>query len=198
MTRSVYVALAALLCLAFLSGPSPSPIARGQPPPDPKPAIGPAVVLPDALKGSVGAWVPVAPKLVVGGAVKWRIDPGLTEVDFAGLFPPDIVAKMTGKVVTSDVPGKYRVEAWNAKGDLASDIAVCWVTIGTPPPPVPIPPGPDPPGPKPDPPPIPASGLRALIVYETADLGKIPAAQASVLTAKSIPDYLNSKCPIGP
>src|SRR5258708_35110955 len=103
MSRFLFAVLAALLCLAFLSGPSPSPIARGQPPPDPKPAIGPAVVLPDALKGSVGAWVPVAPKLIVGGAVKWRIDPGLTEGDFAGLFPPHIGAKLTGKVVTSDV-----------------------------------------------------------------------------------------------
>src|SRR5258708_3064497 len=70
---------------------------------------------------------------------------------------------------------------------------------GAPPPPLAGDPGgPTPPGPKPDPPPIPASGLRALIVYETADLGKIPAAQASVLTAKSIRDYLNAKCPIGP
>src|SRR5260221_6240258 len=100
MNPFLFAVLAALLCLAFLSGPSPSPIARGQPPPDPKPAIGPAVVLPDALKGSVGAWVPVAPKLIVGGAVKWRIDPVLNEVDFAGLLPHANVAQMTGQVVT--------------------------------------------------------------------------------------------------
>src|SRR5258708_10875082 len=101
MSRFLFAVLAALLCLAFLSGPSPSPIARDQPPPDPKPAIGPAVVLPDAFKSSVAAWVPVAPKLIVGGAVKWRIDPGLTNGDFAGQFPPDIVARMTCEVVTS-------------------------------------------------------------------------------------------------
>lgn len=57
-------------------------------------------------------------------------------------------------------------------------------------------PGPKPPDPKPDPPkPTPVGTLaRALIVYETADLSKLPRAQHAVLFSKAIRDYLNAKC----
>lgn len=69
------------------------------------------------------------------------------------------------------------------------------VDAGTPPVP-PIPPGPNPPippGPTPGPVPIPGPGFRVLIVYETADLGKMPVKQETVLYAKAIRDYLNAK-----
>lgn len=55
----------------------------------------------------------------------------------------------------------------------------------------PVPPAPNPP---PTPAPIPAEGLRVLIVYETADVSAYPAAQAAILTAQPIRDYLNAKC----
>ncbi len=62
----------------------------------------------------------------------------------------------------------------------------------------PVPPGPDPPGPKPDPAPIPVAGLRVLIVFETAEATKMPAAQQSILYGKAMRDYLNSVCVMGP
>lgn len=74
------------------------------------------------------------------------------------------------------------------------DEAEVTVTIGVGPGP-----GPDPdPGPKPSPAPIPAVGLHVLIVYESADLGKMSAAQQAILYAQSIREYLNTKCPAGP
>jgi len=65
----------------------------------------------------------------------------------------------------------------------------------------PIPP-PDPPKP-PDPPtpnpaPIPVDGFRVLILYESADQTKMPAAQQSILFSKTVRDYLNSHCAAGP
>lgn len=91
--------------------------------------------------------------------------------------------------------GRYEVVAWNAKGDVASDLAVCTVVIGGVPP-VPPDPGPNPPVPPvppPSPAPIPVDGFRALIVYESAELGKMPATQTNILYTKEIRDYLNSK-----
>ena len=66
----------------------------------------------------------------------------------------------------------------------------------------PRPPPDPPPGPKPDPTPVNPSpfvgeGLRCLIVYETADLTRMPAAQQQILFAKSIRTYLDSKSPLG-
>lgn len=57
-------------------------------------------------------------------------------------------------------------------------------------------PGPDPtpPGPTPGPTPIPLQGLRVLVVYESADMTKMPAAQLTALRAQEVRDYLNSHC----
>lgn len=68
-----------------------------------------------------------------------------------------------------------------------------------PPPEPPVPPGPTPPvPPEPTPPtppaPIPGDGFRVLFVIETADVSKLPKEQLTILTAKSIRDYLNAKC----
>lgn len=82
------------------------------------------------VKGSPGTWIIVAPLSVDGGKVKWRLDPGLEEVRLDLLLPPEFIAQMKGKVVTSQKAGTYKVEAWNAKGDVASDIAVCVVVVG--------------------------------------------------------------------
>jgi hypothetical protein len=65
------------------------------------------------------------------------------------------------------------------------------------PPPGPEPPGPNPPQP-PGPAPIPLPGLRVLVIYESADLSKLPPAQTAVLYSKSLRDLLNAKCAVGP
>jgi hypothetical protein len=64
--------------------------------------------------------------------------------------------------------------------------------------PTPGPPTPGPTPPTPTPAPIPAPGLHVLMVYESGELSKLPPAQLSVLYAKSIRDYLQAKCPVGP
>ena len=71
------------------------------------------------------------------------------------------------------------------------------VNLGPRPPPVPPVP-PLPPVPPPGPAPIPGDGLRVLLVYETAALGKLPRAQAAILFSKEVREYLQTKCPSGP
>jgi hypothetical protein len=66
----------------------------------------------------------------------------------------------------------------------------------TPPAPIPVPP-PVPPVPPAPPAPISAPGLRVLIVYEAADLGKYPATQVSILSDGSLRAYLLDHCPKG-
>lgn len=39
--------------------------------------------------------------------------------------------------------------------------------------------------------------MRVLIVYESAELSKMPAAQQAVIFSKTVRDYLNAKCVIG-
>lgn len=48
-----------------------------------------------------------------------------------------------------------------------------------------------------EPAPIPEKGFRVLIVYETADLAKLPASQAAALTSSEVRNYLNSACVVG-
>lgn len=52
--------------------------------------------------------------------------------------------------------------------------------------------------PIPTPPPIPGEGLRVLIVEETADRGKLPRAQAEILTSTLVRGYLIAKCAKSP
>jgi hypothetical protein len=150
--------------------------------------FGQSVTLPAEVKGARGAWIIVAPSKVDGGIPKWQYDPALQEVDLSSLFPAELTKSMRGKVFTSQVDGKFWVRAWNAKGDVPSDMATCWLIVGTP---TPIPPGPEPPAP-PGPSPIPLAGNRVFIVYETSMA--LPAMQQSILTGKAMRDYLESKC----
>jgi hypothetical protein len=97
-------------------------------------------------------------------------------------------------VITGKVEGVYKLYAYtgNAKGP--SDPVATVVTVGKPGPgPKPPDPGPKPPVP-PDPPPMPVEGKRVLILYESADLSKYPAAQREILFSKAVRDYLKAKC----
>lgn len=88
------------------------------------------VVLPKEVAASTGQWIVIAPKELDGGIPKYRASKGLDEVDLSAIFPPELLAKAKGKVWVASNPGVYTLEAWNAKGDVASDISTCTITIG--------------------------------------------------------------------
>ncbi len=107
---------------------------------------GQGVKLPKEVTGQPGAWVVIVPESKDGGKVKWRAGPGLTLVPIDKLFPNQEAAG----IVVMGPAGRYEVWAWNAKGDVASELATTAVVIGQPGPiPPPVPPGPDPPPPVP-------------------------------------------------
>lgn len=123
-----------------------------------------SVTLPKEIQAIKGEWIVVAPEAIDGGVPRWRFDPGLSEVRLDLLFPSE-VKTLKGKVLRANKDGRYKVEAWNGKGDVASDIAVCWIVVGEP---GPLP-GPTP-GPGPEPSPTPTSQkLRIVVIEETAD-----------------------------
>lgn len=101
--------------------------------------------------------------------------------------------------ITPRVAGEWEVDAITAyKGEVY--VATLKVRAGPQPPePGPSPPTPPGPAPGPTPPapnpaPIPAAGFRVLIVYESADLSKMPAPQQAIIFSKTVRDYLNAKC----
>ena len=96
-------------------------------------------------------------------------------------------------------PGTYKLgvvpaKCVNGKAVIGQAKTILVVVGGQPPlPPVPpTPPGPTPPTPTPAP--IPAAGLNVLIVYESAELSKLPAAQWLVLFSQPFRDWLDSTC----
>lgn len=120
------------------------------------------VKLPPTIKALPGQWIVVAPESVDGGLPRWRSSEGLSEVDLSALFPTDLLKQARGRVFTATRPGTYIVEAWNAKGDVASAISRCVITvIGTPSDPMPDPKPDDPPK---DPPPVTTGPIWLVIV----------------------------------
>ncbi len=89
--------------------------------------------------------------------------------------------------------GRYRFAAVAAgkTGEQARADFVVVIGDAPPNPPGPNPPTPDPPVP---PVPVPVTGLRVLIVEESADRPKLPASQQSVLFSKSVRDWLDAHC----
>lgn len=155
------------------------------------------VELPTEVKGTAGNLIFIVPTKVDGGDVKYKLGPGLTDVteDLEKVFG----VKAKGRIIKADKDGAYEIWAWNAKANVASDLSVCKVTVGTPVPPTPVPPGPTPPGPvppgpTPTPSPIPLAGLRVLIVYDPLTKTALPKEQQSILTSVPLRVYLRSKC----
>ncbi len=149
------------------------------------PCWGQAVTLPKTVEGTVGDFIQVA-AATDGKEVRWFCpDAGLS------VFPTQLLKDSKTAVVVAKANGAYRLYAYTAKGDVPSDPTFCLVVVGGPLPPGPGPgPGPIPPGPTP---PIPVAGFKAMIVYESADLAKLPPKQLDILYAKSIRDYLAAK-----
>lgn len=145
------------------------------------------VSLPSETKGEVGAFIKV-PASTNGKEVRWYSpDKGLQ------VFPVELLKDSKTAIVTANVPGRYRLVAWTAVGDIPSDPAICVIIVGDAPTP-----GPGP-GPNPDPiPPTPSpsvtDGKRCILIYESAELSKLPEKQRQILTAKVVRDYLRAKC----
>lgn len=114
-------------------------------------------------------------------------DGGYELKTFADPYVWLVQAKATGVVellIVPDNPAEWKVERRT-------------IDVSASPPPVP----PVPPGPTPIPPgpvPIPDAGLRVLIVYESADLTRLPKEQSSILTSQTIRQWLNAHCVLGP
>lgn len=147
MTRRL-AAFAVLLSLAF-------------------PSFAQSVKLPETRSGIPGQWI-IVPMEIDGGTPKTRLSSGLEEINLAAFFPEVDFSKARARVVTAVRPGRYFFEAWNAKGDKASDISTCVIIVGDPPAPVPKPP--DVPT---DPPPVP-TGKYFFMIIRPDDAAKKP------------------------
>lgn len=157
-------------------------------------AAPPTVKIPAEVKPA-GQYVTVTPE---GDAVS------VSYVGLSGIDPlPSAILKDARMFVLDTrglLAGRYKFAAIGAGKDGEQARTDFTVIVGDPPPgPGP---GPDPPKP-PDPPvpppgPAPISGKRVLIVYESADVTKMPAKQQDVLFSRQPRDYLNSVCEAGP
>ena len=103
----------------------------------PASAAEPAVTLPAELKVRPGRLLQIRAE-TAGKVVKWFCP----DSDNADLLPYPGQEKTA--IFCSPVPGKYRVFAFTAAGDVPSDPAVCCDTVGDPPPPAPPNPPTDP------------------------------------------------------
>ena len=107
----------------------------------------PSLKLPAAITGDVGDWITVTAE-TNGTTVRWV--PFSKELK---LFPTQLLKDTKTAVVLCNKPGKHRLLAYTAVGDVPSDPAVVEITIAGPVPP--DPPSPTPPGPGPGPGPSP-------------------------------------------
>lgn len=120
-------------------------------------------------------------------------------------YPKDVSATDKGDTleITAAPKGLVTVSVksiepdWNNK-KFVTRFGTVTFSVGEVSPTPPVPPGPTPPDPPPTPSPIPEAGFRVLIVYESAELGKLSPVQYNVLFAKKVRDYLNEKCVPGP
>ena len=100
--------------------------------------------LPTEVRGDPGAFIRV-PAETDCKEVRWfPIDRGLN------VFPVELLRDSKTAIVTASRPGKYRLLAYTAKGDVPSLPAECYVIVGD------VPPGPDPVPPIPPIPPTPS------------------------------------------
>jgi hypothetical protein len=149
----------------------------------------PKVVIPQEIKAEPGDWVTVSPETTAKA---------VTYVGLDGLKPfPSSELKDPRKLILAvNKPGRYRFVAVGTLNDEMAQ-APFVVVVGNPPPtpgPGPSPePGPGP-TPNPEPSPLPDKGYRVLIVYEKADLSKLPEAQKTILYGATAHELMNSLC----
>lgn len=195
MTRSLFLALPAALCL-LLAGPAPTaPFPQDRPDAGPAPAKSdqpaapaepPKVTGPDVVPEHTLARLTVT-GIPPGHAIIWDVDP-------SHHVSKSTNARLKSVLEFTAPPGVYEVQVWGVKDENVVE-ATRTVTIQarTPAPPAPTPPGPTPPGPAPPQPapPIAGEGNRVLIVYETGQ--QHTPAQAAVFTSGVLRDYLDAR-----
>ena len=94
-------------------------------------ALGQQVTLPQEIYGQPGQFISI-PSVTDCKSVQWVVlDAGLN------LFPVELLRDTTTAVVSANSPGKFRVLAYAAKGDVASKPVIATVIIGDPPEPLP-------------------------------------------------------------
>ena len=94
-------------------------------------ALGQQVTLPQEIYGQPGQFISI-PSVTDCKSVQWVVlDAGLN------LFPVELLRDTTTAVVSANNPGKFRVLAYAAKGDVASKPVITTVIIGDPPEPAP-------------------------------------------------------------
>jgi len=160
----------------------------------------------DAITVKVDKVVIVKEDRLVVRALPFKLNASAGAADYRWSIPPGVTATEVDDILTVTAAPKGEltfscrvlVVDFEKKVTKRSTQSLT-VNIGDVVPPLPpTPPDPPkPPIPPPPAPPIPQAGFRVLIVYETADLTKLPSAQASIITAKSIRDYLNLRCVAG-
>lgn len=167
--------------------------AGGWKPSDPIPVIS----LPAEIHALPGDYAVIRAKSQ-GSVIKWKGDPRLEQFG-------EPLADRFATAFSAKEPGRYWICCWTAtrgwwpwSAAIPSEPAHCVFIVDGPVPP--IPPGPDP-GPVPPVPPVPPSpapipvpGLRVLIVYETAELGKLPKEQVSIFNSTRLRDLLTARC----
>ena len=93
--------------------------------------FGQQVTLPQEIHGQPGQFLSI-PSVTDCKSVQWVVlDAGLN------LFPVELLRDTTTAVVSANSPGKFRVLAYAAKGDIASKPVITTVIIGDPPEPLP-------------------------------------------------------------
>lgn len=109
-----------------------------------------------------------------GGRIEWKTFPG-----------PSVIV-----VRAASVGGRANLTVIKVGAQTPADVFSQAFDVGPPVPPVP----PVPPTPPPGPAPIPDPGLRVLMVYETAELSKLPPSQLAALYSTGMRAYLSTAC----
>ena len=137
---------------------------------DPPPAVLPAVKMPAEIKITPGR---LASIVIESNGKVTKFGCLSPEVDLFREYDPE-ANKIRVRVIAY-TPGKYAIFAYTAMGDVPSEPAVCWLTVGDPPPPVP---------PTPPTPPAPPAPTDPLTVALQA------AYKADLAAGKAKPEYL--------
>ncbi len=137
---------------------------------DPPPAVLPTVKMPAEIKITPGR---LASLVIESNGKVTKFGCLSPEVDVFREYDPE-ANKIRVRVIAY-TPGKYAIFAYTAIGDLPSEPAVCWLTVGDPPPPVP---------PVPPTPPVPPVPTDPLTVSLQA------AYKADFAAGKAKPEYL--------